>query len=148
MEHSSRRNLDGAMSPSSEVAFDKVMRHIASKVWNDEKDGELLKELESVLDADTYNAIRTPFQSDVATTTTAVNEVTSSSIQTTHHNIDGKTVTEENIVVEDEATSSDNEDAPFEFWGESFQKQLLSKSANVPVSGSRAAMLVSLHRGS
>ena len=102
MERSSRRNLDGAMSPSSEVAFDKVMRHIASKVWNDEKDGELLKELESVLDADTYNAIRTPFQSDVATTTTAVNKVTSSSIQTTHHNIDGKTVTDENIVVEDE----------------------------------------------
>ena len=90
------------MSPSSEVAFDKVMRHIASKVWNDEKDGELLKELESVLDADTYNAIRTPFQSDVATTTTAVNKVMSSSIQTTHHNIDGKIVTDENIVVEDE----------------------------------------------
>ena len=146
MEHSSRRNLDGAMSPSSEVAFDKVMRHIASKVWSDEKDAELLKELESVLDTDTYNAIRTPFQSDVATTTTAVNKVMSSSIQTTHHNIDGKIVPDENIVVEDEGNDSDNEDIKFDFWGEPFQKQLLSKSANVPVSGSRAAMLVSLHR--
>ena len=99
-----------------------------------------------MLDADTYNAIRTPFQSDVATTTTAVNKVISSSIQTTHHNIDGKIVPDENIVVEDEGNDSDNEDIKFDFWGEPFQKQLLSKSTNVTVSGSRAAMLVSLHR--
>jgi serine/threonine protein kinase len=200
-------NMDSVLSPTSEIAFDRVLRSVASKVWNDEKDAVLLQELESVLDPQTFSAIVTPFHMNSLSNTVVDNNnnnkimknkdeydnnrtrphnlrnVTSSlpidedeeeeedeilavasNTVDSHQwqnnanifeeegghdvdvNIQNNLKSEPGIVLVSDITTKTFEESRFNFWDESFDRHLLNGTANVPVSGSRAAMLVSLKR--
>ena len=205
---STQQFLSDALSPTSEVAFDRVLKSVASKVWNDEKDAVLLQELESVLDPKTYKAIVTPFHDTnntnnnnsrrkretnnnnnnnkrypnlrhISSTSLPINEdddddddevvLTASSNAWQSTPVEEEEEEEENIfekeqpdvnisttlnsepgivLVDDSAIISKrtSEEDKYRFWGESFDSQLNHGNANVPVTGSRAAMLVGLKR--
>ena len=165
--------LSGALSPTSEHAFEKVLQKVARKVWTDEKDSALLQELESVLDKKTYNDIVEPLwpklkkdfhvppppppssgivDSDVllAEEPATILPVYSEPEEEEEEDGDVEPVpralvrSEPGMVLEESSLMDMAAETATVCWGRSFDDELGSGRAAVSVDGSRAQMLVRL----